>query len=66
MRRLKASFIATRFYLILILAVGLGGVIGRYLKDGYLELSTILEYALIALLASAIIIIFYFALFKKA
>ena len=66
MRRLKASFIATRFYLILILAVGLGGVIGRYLKDGYLELSTILEYALIALLASAIIIVFHFALFKKA
>jgi hypothetical protein len=66
MRRLKTSFLATRFYLILILAVGLGGCIGRYLKEGYLEFSTIFEYALIALFASAIIVVFHFILFKNA
>ncbi|MEO9460369.1 MAG: hypothetical protein ABJE63_10525 [Lentilitoribacter sp.] len=66
MKSLKISILATRYYLMLNVAVGLGGSIGRYLKDGYLEFSTILEYVLIALFAYTIIIVFHFTLFKKA
>lgn len=65
MQKLKTSFIATRYHSLLSIAGAAGGCIGSYLKYGYLEAETILEYATVALVLSTLITLLHLIFVKK-
>lgn len=65
MQRIKASLIASRYFLILSFASALGGTIGSYLRLGFLEIETVLEFGLVASVFSCIFVILHLILVKK-
>ena len=65
MQRLTSSFLATRYYSLLSVASATGGCIGSYLKYGFLEAETILDYATVALVLSTLITLLYLIFVKK-